>query len=300
MYHRIGDPGSLPGKLTVAPQRFEEHLEAIARRFEVVSLASLIEGLRKGELRSGSVAVTFDDGYVDNLVQAKPLLERYGVPATVFVVSGYVDARKPFWWDELERICLAPPELPERLELTIGGKTRTWATPTDRRALYRELRTAFAPLDAEPREELLAELRTWSGAPQAGPAESMTPEELRRLADGGLVEVGAHTVSHPALPGLGERRRLEEIRGSRERLSSLLGREVNLFSYPFGEHDRRTADSVRAAGASCACTTTGDGVRASTDPFRLPRVYVGDWSADELVAAISARLDSRPRLATQP
>lgn len=290
VYHRVGEPGPVPGKLTVSRRRFAEHLEAIADRFEVASVATVVEGIRDGALRSGTVALTFDDGYVDNLVEAKPLLERSDIPATVFVVSGYVDTQKQFWWDELERICIAPPMLPARLELTIGGTVRSWSTPAEQRALYRELRKALAPLEGPTRDELLAELAAWSGVPPSTAPESMTAEQLRRLADGGLVEVGAHTVSHPALPALPQRRQVEEIRESRERLNDLLGQEIRLFSYPFGAHDRKTVASARAAGVICACTTVGDGVRPSTDPYRLPRVYVGDWPADELVATLSARL----------
>jgi peptidoglycan/xylan/chitin deacetylase (PgdA/CDA1 family) len=290
MYHRIGNPESIPGKLTISRQRFAEHLEAIADRFETVSLAAIVKGLRDGALRRGSVAVTFDDGYIDNLLEGKPLLERFGIPGTVFVVSGYVNMEKRFWWDELERICIAPTALPDRLELTIRGKVRSWSTPADRRAFYRELREALAPLASATREELLAELAAWSGAPPSEGTETMTTEHLRRLAGGGLIEIGAHTASHPALPALTRPRQIEEIRESRELLTDLLGQDIRLFSYPFGAHDRRTAASARAAGVICACTAVGDGVRPSTDPYRLPRVYVGDWSADELVAAISARL----------
>jgi peptidoglycan/xylan/chitin deacetylase (PgdA/CDA1 family) len=289
MYHRIGDPGPLPGKLTVSRQRFAEQVEAIADRFEIVSLSEILNGLRDGALRGGSVAVTFDDGYVDNLLEGKPLLERFDVPATVFVVSGYVDTEKQFWWDELERICVTPPALPARLDLTIQGKMRSWKTSADRRALYRDLREALAPLPAATREELLTDLGAWSGVPPGRP-QSMTAGQLRQLADGGLVEIGAHTVSHPVLPAVAESRQVEEIRESRERLADLLGQEIRLFSYPFGAHDRRTAANARTAGVSCACTTTGEGVRASTDPYRLSRLYIGDWSADELVAAISMRL----------
>jgi len=289
MYHRLADPGPIPGKLTVSPRRFAEHLEAICERFEPVPLATIVGGLGAGRLPRRSVAVTFDDGYVDNLLVGKPLLERFGVPATVFVVSGYVGAAARFWWDELERICLKPSTLPTDLELTIGDRTRAWPTGGDRRALYRELREALAPLAGADREDLLAELRAWSGAGE-GQSEAMTAGQLRSLAEGGLVEIGAHTVSHPSLPGLRPPQQLEEIRASRERLADLLGREVGLFSYPFGAYDRTTVESARAAGTICACTIEEDGVQSSTDPYRLPRVYVGDWPPDELVAAVEARL----------
>jgi len=289
MYHRIGTPGSPPGKLTVSPQRFADHLEAIQSRFETVPLATIVEGMRAGALPRRSVALTFDDGYVDNLLVAKPLLERFGVPATVFVVSGYVGTSKPFWWDELERICTQPQALPATLRLVIAARERTWRTTGERRTLYRELREAFAPLPETEREELVAELRAWSGA-RRGRSEAMSAEQLRSLVDGNLIEVGAHTVSHPSLPALDRASQIAEIRGSRDRLAELLGREVRLFSYPFGAHDRTTVESARAAGTACACTTVGDGVQSSGDPYRLPRLYVGDWAADELVAAVAARL----------
>jgi len=289
MYHRLGDPGPVPGKLTVSPQRFAEHVEAIRESFAPVQLATIVEGLREGRLPRRSVAVTFDDGYVDNLLLGKPLLERFGVPATVFVVSGYVGAAAQFWWDDLERICLEPPSLPPALELRIRGRPRAWATGEDRRALYRELRDALAPLARGEREALLAELRGWSGAGDSR-SEAMTAEQLRSLAHGGMVEIGAHTVSHPRLPALGPQQQLEEIRASRERLADLLGHEIGPFSYPFGAHDRTTVESARAAGVTCGCTTVEDGVQSSTDPYRLPRVYVGDWPPDQLVAAVAARL----------
>ena len=69
----------------------------------------------------GAVGVTFDDGYGDNLRNAKPILDRHRVPATVFVTSGYVGARREFWWDELGRVVLHAPRVPERCRSLIGA-----------------------------------------------------------------------------------------------------------------------------------------------------------------------------------
>ena len=65
-----------------------------------------------GDVPSAGVVVTFDDGYADNFHNAKPLLERYEIPATVFVTTGYLQDQREFWWDELERILLQPGTLP--------------------------------------------------------------------------------------------------------------------------------------------------------------------------------------------
>jgi peptidoglycan/xylan/chitin deacetylase (PgdA/CDA1 family) len=292
MYHRISPQGSTGGGVTVSPSRFAEHLLAARAHFRPLPLADVIRGLAEGVVPRRSFAITFDDGYVDNLVEAKPLLERHDVPATVFVVSGYVGSGRRFWWDELERICFSPPVLPDRLELKMGGTARTWSiiASAERRALYRGLRDALGPLEEPERDDLLAQLRAWGGAePEpADEIETLSTDELGRLADGGLIDIGAHTITHPRLTGVPRDRQLEEIQGSVRQLEALLGRDVRLFSYPFGAHDRTAVACAREAGLACACTTLAGGVRGSTNPYRLPRLYVGEWPADELVERVSA------------
>jgi peptidoglycan/xylan/chitin deacetylase (PgdA/CDA1 family) len=238
------------------------------------------------------VVITFDDGYVDNLTEAKPVLERHEAPATVFVVSEYVGSGQRFWWDELERICLAPSQLPHRLELRVGSKIRAWIVDArdDRRRVYRELREALGPLERSERDELLSRLRVWARLEAADVVETLRIDDLLRLADGDLVEIGAHTATHPRLPALPKARQLEEIRASKLQLEKMLDRDVRLFSYPFGAYDRTTKACTRRAGLTCACTTRDGAVTSSSDLHRLPRIHVGDWAADELVERVSARL----------
>ena len=126
MYHRIGDPGCDPWGLAVRPERFAEHLNVLRRNARPIGLRRLAKELGEGTLKPGAVAVTFDDGYANNLYEAKPLLERHEVPATVFVTSGMVGREREFWWDELEAILLASRELPQTLRLEIEGQTHEW------------------------------------------------------------------------------------------------------------------------------------------------------------------------------
>ena len=91
-----------------------------------MGLRELSQAYQQENLPRRAVVVTFDDGYYDNLANAKPLLERYSIPATLFVATGYSEREGEFWSDELERLLLQPGNLPDTLNLTITGKRHHW------------------------------------------------------------------------------------------------------------------------------------------------------------------------------
>ena len=126
LYHRVINLASDPQLLCVTPKHFAEHLDILKKYARPVGLQSLNRSLQNEDLVSRSVVVTFDDGYADNLQNAKPLLERFDIPATVFVASGYVGSDHEFWWDELERLSLHPGTLPEPLRLSMNGNAYQW------------------------------------------------------------------------------------------------------------------------------------------------------------------------------
>ena len=273
-------------------------------------LGELTQALRDGRVPDRSVVVTFDDGYADNLHNARPLLERHGVPATVFVASGFVGRKREFWWDELVRLLLRPGTLPDRLSLSVDGDTHQWElgeaahytveefrrhrgwrawkrSPTPRQHLYIALCDLLRPASEEERQRALNELRrSVVAAPDRRPYHRpLSPGEVGELHQGGLVEVGAHTVTHPilsALPAVSQRR---EIAKSKARLEQILGHPVTSFAYPYGkpwDYDAQTVDIVRQAGFACACSTIADVAGKSSDPFQLPRVWARNWSGDGL------------------
>src|SRR4029077_3069692 len=105
MYHSISRGRPDPWDLCVEPDLFAEQVELLRDRYHVMSLAELRNALSQDEPLTRAVVLTFDDGYRDNLLVAKPLLERHEVPATVFVTTAYVGSGRDFWWDELEAVC---------------------------------------------------------------------------------------------------------------------------------------------------------------------------------------------------
>jgi peptidoglycan/xylan/chitin deacetylase (PgdA/CDA1 family) len=317
LYHRVADPPTDPQLLSVVPERFAEHLELISNTYEPVSLAGLVAAKGDGEASARSVAVTFDDGYADNLLVAKPLLERSGVPATVFVASGYVGGRRLFWWDQLEQLVLRCGRLPSVVALEIGGDIQRWelgddATyafpraaeradwtvldvhdPAPRQQMYRDLSVRLRALDEPARERLLEHLRSLA-EPDCEAADEaprpLTHVELARLHESGLVDIGAHTVTHPLLTGLPPEQQQQEIVRGKSELEEILGRRISSFAYPYGarnDFDETTVSLVRQAGFDHACTSMPGRFRSSRDRFAIPRLLVRDWSGDELARRLA-------------
>src|SRR5829696_8506777 len=119
IYHRISDLPSDPRSLSVTPHYFAKHLEILRQYARPMRLQQMSQALIDGNLPDRAVVVTFDDGYADNLYNAKPALERYNVPATFFLTTGYIGHKREFWWDELDRLLLQPAKLPNTLRLSV-------------------------------------------------------------------------------------------------------------------------------------------------------------------------------------
>jgi peptidoglycan/xylan/chitin deacetylase (PgdA/CDA1 family) len=306
MYHRVTSVKTDPWQLSVSPQHFSEHLEVLQKMGCSLRLDHLAIALRKGKIPRRSVVITFDDGYRDNLTAAKPILERFHIPATFFLSSGYIQGHREFWWDELERLILQPHKLPDKLQLSIRGKVHEWDLDSDvtlnedhmrkyiswkaweeapniRHEIYYLLWQLLKPLEDNERQHVLDHLKEWTGAqPLIRSTHSLLrPEEISLLAQGDMIEVGAHSATHVSLPSHSLSYQQNEINGSKKYLEDLLGNPITSFSYPHGDYTIETMTLVRDAGFSCACSTISGGVLLNTDHFQLPRLQVSDWDGEE-------------------
>jgi peptidoglycan/xylan/chitin deacetylase (PgdA/CDA1 family) len=286
MYHRVTELPCDPWHLAVTPTRFAEQIEMLTHRRTVVPLGWLVEKLESGHVPEKAVAITFDDGYVDVLRNAKPVLERFGASATAFLTTGAIGRRREFWWDTLSRILLESTGLPASLELRIAGRTRTWNVDpaTDRGDLHRAVWSALRPLAEEARAEVLKEIECWAGTapPPRASDRALDPDEARELAASNAFSIGAHSISHASLPALTDDDKRREVGDSRSACEQLIGRAVAGFAYPFGDRDRATERVVAESGFLHACATDPGVAVSIRDRFHLPRVAVEDWSADEL------------------
>jgi peptidoglycan/xylan/chitin deacetylase (PgdA/CDA1 family) len=281
-YHRITEPAWDPYELCVAPRRFAQQLEILRNQANPIALPALVRALAEGNLPPRAVAVTFDDGYADVLTHAKPLLERYRIPATVFVTTDYLG--REFWWDELARLLSPPTPVPTELSLVVGKTLIEWpqgrtGCGDPRTALLLALCDRLRPLSEADRLQAMTQIRaclTPSPDNVSTAPRTMTADEVLELCADGLVEIGSHTATHPVLAALPSAEQRREIHRSKAYLEELIQRPVASFSYPNGSTSAQTSAMVREAGFSCACTSEWDVAGAGTDRFRLPRFWPPD------------------------
>lgn len=290
-YHRVADVKHDAYEVCVTPKYFAEHMQALRQCAHPIRLAELAQCLKQGVVPPRSVAVTFDDGYADNLYQAKPILEKHEIPATVFVCSGYKG--KEFWWDELDRLVMASKADLRALRLEVGERSFELDQPQGnteagfdlRRKFHQALYHFLLALTVEEQHQAMDMIRIWSGVPstESASARSMNHAELLSLADGELVEIGAHTRFHPMLPQLSLEQQKDEIVGSKHELEEIVGKRVHGFAYPNG---RDTVDAKRIvyeAGFSYACTSLHDMVRPTSDIYALNRFWQKNVDGDRFM-----------------
>ena len=305
MYHRVTEIEFDPWKLCVSPSYFAEHLQVLQKLGCAVRLQQLNQTLKNGKRPHRQVVITFDDGYTDNLYNAKPLLEQYEIPATIFLTTGYMQQKREFWSDELERILLQPGIFPEVLSLNINGTSYEWKLDAtndsdksnnldvkqanERYSLYYSLYELLFPLSAIERSHLLDQLLLWANKePELRLThQMMTLKELSSLQPGGIIEVGAHTVTHPFLATIPLQTQQKEIQENKIQLEEIFGHPIESFAYPHGNYNSETSDLVRQAGFTCACTTNANIVGKNSDRFQLPRFAVENWNGEEFAKQLS-------------
>ncbi|HVH25115.1 MAG TPA: trifunctional glycosyltransferase/class I SAM-dependent methyltransferase/polysaccharide deacetylase [Vicinamibacterales bacterium] len=290
-YHRIADLAPDSHGLCTPPAEFRAHMAFIRRECTPIALNALVNAAACGEIPERAVAVTLDDGYLDALTTASPILTELGVTATFFVNSDRLDREHERWWDLFEGIFLTQLTLPPVLTVCQSGHDVRLATATlsERKDSLERLNQIMWPLDDKARAEIVTDVLRWAGARDEArnTHRVLTNDEIRILADRPGHTIGAHTVHHLALTRQPADTRLREVLDNKAAIEAATQKPIQLFAYPYGEVDADLAALVSRAGFRAAVTVEGGFVTAGTNRLMLPRVEI---TASDRGQAFSGRL----------
>jgi len=272
-YHRFSE---CEGGAPISARAFAEQVRYLAAHYTLVPLSRLAGCLRKREIPPRLAAITIDDGYRDAYEIAFPILRKHCAPATVFVVTEFVEGTTWLWTDKPRYLTASAAA--QSVDIGIGDRNlRLELNGAASRAVAAGLiNAALKPLSEEARDSLIERLAFELGVklPERPPAEygAINWRQAREMADAGS-EIGSHTLTHPILTGLGDARLREEIAQSRDRIQNAIGRKVETFCYPNGDYDLRTQREVALAGYHLAVTTDFGLNNGRNDPLALRRIH---------------------------
>lgn len=291
-YHAVS-PGPLATGRDVervGSKGFERQLHALVRVGNVVGLGDALAALDAGmRLPPRAVAITFDDGYRDNLELAAPALHRLGLPATFFLAPGFLSRTTVPWWEALAVSVMGSP----RRSVTYAGRTCLLGSDDERRAAYRWVSADLKRRARLQREERVADLvrELCPGADTSATDSFLDWTGARELAALGF-EIGSHTLTHPILAHEPSPEQSRELRDSRVLLERELSIPVSVVAYPNGtvtDYDEDTKHAVEAAGYRAAVTCRFGWNDARTPPFEMRRVLVDPSTGAQGLATALAR-----------
>ena len=281
-YHQVHSR-SQPGYPEIIDrQKFDNQMSVLREYFTPLVLCEAIEKLRSGTLPPCAVSVTFDDGYADNCEVALPILQKWDIPATFFIATGFLDGGR-MWNDTVLEVVSKSSESALKLgELGFGHLSLS--TSDERMHAAKEIIRTYKHLSFDERMLKVNELESRADV-ELTSSLMMSSSQVRTLHLAGM-EIGAHTVNHPILAKVPLAKAKDEIESGKKYLEDLLKTDVYGFAYPNGnpgvDYVNDHVELVRQMGFSYAVSTARGYASKNTDMFQVPRHGLWDQNKFKL------------------
>jgi peptidoglycan/xylan/chitin deacetylase (PgdA/CDA1 family) len=277
-YHRVGTEG-IPFFSRLRPSIFESQMEYLRKHYRVVSLRQLCRELQGGDVVSPTVAITFDDGYRDLYAHAFPALQKYEIPATIYLIGRCMETGEAPWYD---RIFAALESTPGRsLELELDEpRVFELASPAARREAAWQIVCYLRIKSNQVRQAWCADFERRVQFPERELHGRMLNWDQVRLMQLNGIHFAAHTMSHPVISRLAPAEFEDELLRSKRLLEAGLQSPVHDFAYPFGKFEDVNHPAAKqyleTAGYRSAVTTIEGSNGTGSDLFSLRRLQIGD------------------------
>ncbi len=272
-YHRFSEDES-PHKTSA--RTFTEHLHYLQKYYDVVPLTRITEAVKNGYSAPRLAAITIDDGHHDAYEVAYPILRNFGFPATLFVVTDFLDEKDWLWTDKVRFITAKTTS--EEVNFVIKGRRiRMMLNGSESRLdAASRLNAQLKKMPDDVKESYIARIGSELKVriPKIPPQEfsPINWEQARELEANGI-SIGSHTVTHPILTNVFESQLKFEINHSRARIHKMIGTEPDSFCYPNGSYNTKVKEAVARAGYRCAVNTKHGFNDNDSDVFALRRFH---------------------------
>lgn len=288
MYHRIislNDVGKgVQAGMYVQPKTFENHIRFLQKSFSLVpisEIASIIEEKSCNSHAKPICVITFDDGWHDFYINAYPIMKAHKVPATVFLPTDFIGTNDWLWTDRVgylfsKRGNSTGLQKCNRASVNAIVNQLEKLKGSQESRLEEAIKILKGYRDDEINEILLELSERWDLYQKPSGRAFINWEEVREMAQSGLVTFGSHTVAHKILTTLADQEIRDELIESRKRLitEQVVDPSFIPFCYPNGNHNDRIVCMVKDTGYDLAVTTKKGWNNPESDPFILRRIGI--------------------------
>ena len=276
MYHRILPDEKIKEEsdigLAISCSNFENQIKMLKSKYKIYSMDEFIDNLKKGKSKF-MLTITFDDGYKDNLLYALPILEKFEVPALIYITTNFLEQNVNLWWHELmetiqNRSAINFNYEKQNFDFILKNQKQKFST-------YNNLRKIFLKLKIDKQIELLEKI-TGTIKRKNYSKICLNKKEVKILDNHTLITIGSHTHNHLNLKILSNEEIQYEINKSLEILEDLLNHKIKHFCYPYGgktHASTREYNIIEKLNLSSAVTSRIYPIKCY-NPFSLPRIYV--------------------------
>lgn len=285
IYHRVLDEPDFMRPDEVDKERFTWQMELLSKHFNVLPLDEALERMQNDTLPPRAICITFDDGYADNYTNALPILQKFGLKATFFIASGFLDGGR-MWNDTvIEAVRNIHTPILDLSEIGLGRFEA--GTESQKCQAASQIIKEIKHLPFEQRDKYTSYIADRST--DLPNDLMMTNTQLKRLHRNGM-EIGGHTVHHPILAKLDEKMVEREILENKKYLEELLETALKFFAYPNGkprtDYLSQNTEMVKNAGFLAAVSTQWNVATKHSNIMELPRFTPWDNSPKNFISRI--------------
>lgn len=284
LYHRIVDNSSRYLNKGASVHHhikdFRREIRYFKRNFQMLSMDEVVDQIKLGKgFKRPSIAITFDDGYLDNYTLAYPVLKKHGVPATLYVTTGLIGTPDGIWTEQVGIAFLETKKDHLDFPVLLGDKTIPIMTKDEKKQANSEVSEALKLRPDDERRKLIRELfEKLEVGETFGRFEERTMlnwDEVQEMSKDGMT-IGSHSHTHPILSQMPIENAKEEIFNSKRVVEKKVHISVKHFSFPNGREEdfsEELRDFCRKIGfESVASVVYGPYDVSRKDPFALKRV----------------------------